>query len=296
MNTANVIALGFFDGIHLGHGALLQTARRRADVLGCKACLLTFDTHPDGLVLGAPVPLINTMADRRAIATECYGMDQVLVFHFDRDAMQTPWEDFVQKTLIEQYHAAHVVCGHDFRFGYRGQGTAVRLREKCAQLGIGCDVIEKVTLDGVTVSSTYIRQLLQTGNIAQANRFLGHPHRLSGRVCPGRHLGRTLGSPTANIIIPPEVLTPKFGVYATQVCVDGVLHPAVTNVGTRPTVGGNHVTVESWILNFQDDLYGREIRVDFHAWLRDEQKFPSLDALKAEIQHNAQQVLEYFQQ
>lgn len=205
-----------------------------------------------------------------------------------------PWEAFVQQTLVEEYHAAYVVCGQDFRFGYRGQGNAARLREKCTRLGIGCDVIDKVTLDGLTVSSTYIRQLLQNGDIAQANRFLGHPHRLSGRVCAGRHLGRTLGIPTANMSIPPEVLIPKFGVYATRVWVDGTPYPAVTNIGTRPTVNGVHVTVESWILNFQGDLYGKEIRVDFHAWLRDEQKFPSLDALKAEIQHNAQQAMTYF--
>lgn len=296
MKPANVIALGFFDGIHLGHGALLQTARRRADELGCSACLLTFDLHPDTLVFGTPVPLINTMADRQAIAKECYAMDQVLVLHFDRETMQMPWEEFVQRILVQEYHAVHVVCGHDFRFGYRGQGTAARLQEKCNQLGIGCDIIGQISLDGIPVSSTYIRQLLQAGDLAQANRFLGHPHRLSGIVCSGRHLGRTLGIPTANIPVPPEVLPPKFGVYATQVWFDRQAHPAVTNVGTRPTVGGKHVTVEPWILNYQGDLYGHEIRVDFHARLRDEQKFPSLDALKEEIHRNAQQTLAYFEE
>lgn len=290
-----MIALGFFDGVHLGHGALLRRARQRADALGVKAAALTFDVHPDTQVLGVPVPLINTAADRERLLREDYAMDEVLVCHFDRAMMHLPWETFVEQTLAQTYHAVHVVCGHDFRFGDQGRGTPALLREKCAALGIGCDVIEKVTLDGITVSSTYIRSLLTQGDMERANRFLGHCHRLTGQVCGGRKIGRTLGIPTANLRLPEGVLAPRFGVYATQVRFDGASHPAVTNVGTRPTVGGTHVTVEPWLLNFDGDLYGKTVQVDFYAHLRDEKKFDSLEDLKAEILRNADQTLAYFQ-
>jgi riboflavin kinase/FMN adenylyltransferase len=294
LTNTRVIALGFFDGVHLGHGALLRQAREQADRLGVGAAVLTFDVHPDTLVFGTEVPLINTAADRTALAEMLYGMDEVLTCHFDRDMMHMPWERFVEQVLAAQYGAVHVVCGHDFRFGDRGAGTAERLKEKCAAMGIGCDIIPKVTLDGVTVSSTHIRKLLAAGDMEAANRFLGHPHRLSGTVCSGRKIGRTLGIPTANIQMPTGILQPAFGVYATKVWIDGAAHPAVTNVGTRPTVGGTHVTVEPWILHFDGDLYGKPVRVEFFRHLRGERKFASLDDLKAEILRNADQTLAYF--
>lgn len=289
-----MIALGFFDGVHLGHGALLRCARRQADRLGVPAAVLTFDVHPDTLVFGTEVPLINAAEDRERLLRDDYAMDEVLTIHFDRQMMELPWEAFVEQILRQTLRAVHVVCGHDFCFGSHGAGNADKLRQKCAALGIGCDVIDKVTLRGITVSSTYIRTLLQQGDIAQANEFLGHCHRLTGQVCSGRGLGRTLGIPTANLHLPAGVLAPRFGVYATQVYFDGGRYPAVTNVGTRPTVGGTHVTVEPWLLQFDGDLYGKTLRVDFCAYLRDELKFDSLAALKAEILRNADQTLDYF--
>ena len=293
-----VIALGFFDGVHIGHAALLACARARADALGVSAAALTFDRHPDELVTGRPVPLINSRTDREWLLREKFHMDEVLLLHFDRKTMHMPWRSFAEDYLVGELGAAHLVCGHDFRFGDRGEGNPERLSALCAELGIGCDVVGRVELDGRTVSSTYIRQLLSSGDVEQAARYLGHPHLLSGTVVPGKQLGRTIGIPTANIYAPDGVLLPRFGVYAARVTLpDGRAYPAVTNVGVRPTVEDRTgITVEPWLLGFDGDLYGRRIRVEFFRYLRGETKFPDLAALRAAILKNAAETRAFFQE
>ena len=264
------MALGFFDGVHIGHGGLLRRTRETADRLGVPAAALTFDTHPDTLVSGHSVPLLNTPEDRAALMQEYYGIDEVLTLHFDRETMTQPWERFAEETLLGRYHAVHLVCGHDFRFGDRGAGNPEKLAAFCAQRGIGFDRIDVIELDGAPVSSTRIRALLEAGDMAEAVRCLGHPHVLTGPVVSGRRLGRTIGIPTANLALPPQLLCP------------------------RHTVGGTHVTVEPWILDFDGDLYGRTLRLEFYTFLRPERKFDSLDALRAAILHNAEQTREFF--
>jgi len=161
---------------------------------------------------------------------------------------------------------------------------------------MGCTIVERVELEGVTVSSTHIRGLIEGGELETAARFLGHPHVLSGTVVPGKQLGRTIGIPTANLMIPDRVIVPAYGVYATRVVTAQGAWPAVTNVGVRPTVDdGEGVTVEPWILDFEGDLYGQTVRVEFYRRLRGEQKFDSLDALKQEILRNAEQTRAYFE-
>ena len=164
---------------------------------------------------------------------------------------------------------------------------------------MGCDIIQKVEQDGITISSTYIRTLIAQGEVERADHFLGHPHTLTNRVAHGKKIGTTtLGFPTVNLLIPQGVIVPAFGVYATRVWFDGQCRCAVTNVGVRPTVEDNdgHVTVEGFILDFDGDLYGHEIRMEFYKYLRPEQCFPSMDALAAEIRRNAQQTRDYFRQ
>ena len=285
-----VLALGFFDGVHLGHGGLLKKTREVANRLGLPAAALTFDTHPDTLVFGAKVPLLNTPEERKYLMQRLYGIDQVLTLHFDRATMEQPWQEFVRKTLVQKYRAAHVVCGHDYRFGAGGRGTPEKLAEECARLGLGFDCIPEIRLEGQTVSSTLIRSLLEGGETAKAVRFLGHPHILTGTVISGRHLGRTLGIPTANFSVPEGILVPKFGVYAARAVFDGQTRPAVVNIGVRPTVDGHTVTVEPWILDFDGDLYGHTLRLELTDFLRPEQKFASLEALKSEILRNAETV------
>ena len=151
---------------------------------------------------------------------------------------------------MDQYNAAGFVCGHDFRFGYRGQGNAALLQQVCREAGIPCIVVPEQTLGGVTVSSTHIRSLMEAGEMEQAVRFLGHPHILTGKVVSGRRLGRTIGIPTANVLIPEGIVALKRGVYAGKCLVEGAIYPAVTNIGSRPTVDGHQVRAESWLLDF----------------------------------------------
>lgn len=290
-----VIALGFFDGVHIGHGALLNMAVKRAAQLGAVAAAETFDVHPETIIFGKDMPLINNMTDREALMKELYGVDEVIFTHFDETMMKVPWQEFVDEFLVRRYGAIHLVCGHDYRFGYKGVGTAEMLKEYCESCGMGCDIIPKVELDDITVSSTYIRTLVETGDMETAARFLGHPHRISGIVVDGRKLGRTLGIPTANILIEDGILQPAHGVYACKAYVDGGIYPAVTNIGVRPTVDDSGtVTVEPYILDFDGDIYGKTLRLDFYKFLRPEQKFDSTDRLKAAIAKNVQETRTLF--
>lgn len=288
-----IYALGFFDGVHCGHQALLKACRRLADEKGCKAGVVTFLGHPDTLVSGVTPPLINTSEDRKRLLL-AYGMDEVVELPFDRAMMNMPWQEFF-RMLRKDYGAAGLVCGHDFRFGYLGQGTASTLQSYCVEHDMSYYVVPEQKMEGITLSSTYIRQVLEEGDMERACEFLGHPHLLSGTVIPGRKLGRTLGIPTANLAIPEGVVVPRFGVYACKARIGAQEYLAVTNVGSRPTVGGHRVTVEPWILDFQGDLYGKSLTLEFFTFLRPEQKFPSLQDLTAEIQKNALQTRKFFE-
>ena len=292
-----VIALGFFDGVHMGHGALLSLCAKRAEELGAVPAAFTFDLHPSALIPGKePTPLLTTPADRRGLMERLYGIQEVIVAHYDDRMMKTPWREFVTDFLVRDHAATHLVVGHDFHFGYKGEGDPQRLQALCAELGIGCDVVPKVELDGITVSSTHIRSLISQGDMDAAVRFLGHPHILTHTVTHGKKLGSTLGFPTVNLTFVPGLLVPAHGVYACKaVFENGGSRMAVTNVGIRPTVeDGDRVTVEGFLLDFDGDLYGQSIRMEFYHYLRPEQKFDSLEALRAEVMRNAQQTREYF--
>lgn len=292
MNQKTVFALGFFDGVHLGHQALLAACRELAEKNGCRAGAVTFADHPDALVLGKAPVLLNTSEARKRLLQH-YGAEEVLELPFDGEMRNMPWRDFVR--MLEKKGAAGFVCGADFRFGHRGEGTAAVLESYCRAAGLACAVVPEQVLDGVTLSSTHIRMLLEAGDVAGANRFLGHPHILSGTVVKGKQLGRTLGFPTANLALPDGLLTPRCGVYATKVTVDGKEYLAVTNIGTRPTVNGQGVNAECHLLDFAGDLYGKEITVAFYGFIRPEQKFESLEELKAQIAADIARVRTIFQ-
>ena len=291
-----VIALGFFDGVHLGHAALLRRTVEAAAQRGVTPAVFTFDRPPKEVVTGVPCPLINSAEDRRELVRRLYGIQEVIMVPFDREMMTTPWDKFVTDILVGRYHAVHLVAGHDHHFGHKNQGSPELLLEKCAELGLGCDIIPKVEVGGITVSSTYIRRLVELGQISRANRFLGHPHTLMGSVRHGRGIGSSRLYPTANLIIPPHVLVPSHGVYVTRATLpEGASYAAVTNVGTRPTVNnGTDITVEACLLDFEGDLYGKTLRLEFFEHLRDEVRFDSLDALKAQIAADAEATRQYF--
>ena len=294
--SRRAVALGFFDGVHRGHGALLRRVGEVSAQKGLVPSAFTFDAHPSSRITGAVTPLLSSPADRADLMRRLYGIQDVIVAHFD-SMMRMDWRDFVTEYLVKEHGAAHVVAGHDFHFGYKGEGNPQRLQDLCRELGIGCDIIPKVELEGITVSSTYIRTLIAQGEMERAMEFLGHPHILTDRVGHGKKLGSTLGFPTVNLHFPEGVLVPAHGVYVTRVRFqDGTSRPAVTNIGVRPTVDdGDRVNVEGYILDFSGDLYGQVIRMEFYKKLRGERKFPSLEALRDEIMKNAQETWDYFQ-
>lgn len=278
-----IYALGFFDGVHLGHQALLAACRELADANGCKAGALTFTNHPDALTTGAAPALISSIEDRKMMLFG-NGAEVVWEFSFDEKMKNTHWSSFL--TQLVEGGAAGFVCGSDFRFGSGGLGTAKKLAAFCEKRGLPYAVVPQQEVDGIRVSSTHIRTLLEEGDVLNASSFLGHPHILTGRVVAGRGLGRTIGVPTANIEVPEGILLPKQGVYACGVAIEGEIYSALTNIGTRPTVDGHHVTVESWLIDFEGDLYGKEVTLAFIMYLRPDQKFDSLEELKAQIEND----------
>ncbi len=290
-NEKRIYALGFFDGVHLGHQALLKACRSLAAELGAGTAAITFDRHPLSLFVRDIPPLINTTADRCRLL-RWFGMEKIKVCPVTREVMSTPWRDFLEELLAEG--AVGFVCGDDFRFGARGEGDGEKLLAFCRERGLPCVIIPEQTVDGLRVSSTYIRRQLVSGDMATAVRFLGHPHILTGEVVPGKQLGRRLGIPTANLRLPEGLMVPKFGVYACRCRIGEERHGAVTNIGTRPTVAGESITVEPWILDYSADLYGREITLEFRRFLRPERKFSSLEELKAQIHRDAEETRALF--
>ena len=293
MNERRVIALGFFDGVHIGHGALLKKTCERAAELGAIPAAMSFDTHPDTLVFGTPTELLNTMDERKQLMQSLYGIEDVIFCHFDKAMMNMDWEAFVEDYLIRELHACHLVCGHDYHFGARGFGNAERLTEKCRALGLGCDVIGEVKLDGVTVSSTYLRRLLKEGRMEEAVRFLGHGHIISGIVQHGDSRGHTLGLPTANLALDASLLVPAFGVYGGWADAGELgRFPAAVNLGVHPTVHElPRPVAEASLLGFDGDLYGKFLRLELLFQVRPEQRFSSLPELTAQIARDQQTVL-----
>ncbi len=289
-----VVALGFFDGVHLGHQALMMTARERAEQLAAVPSVITFDAHPDAVVRGMDVALLGDLEERKSLIARVGGIDDIHVFHFDRQFMRVAWEDFVRQ-VKDELGAVHLVIGWDFCCGWRGEGTAARIAAWCGEHDMGCDIVEQVTLDGTPVSSTYIRSLVAAGDMERAARFLGHAYSVSHAVVHGCQRGRRMGIPTINFPIPEGIIVPRYGVYATCAHLASGPQCAVTNVGVRPTFAGDgRVTVETNLLDYAGELYGQNVRIDFLAFLRDETRFPSQAALAEQIRRDIDNTRRYF--
>ena len=289
-----VIALGFFDGVHLGHQALMARAVERGREHGLEPAVFTFDRSPREFVTGKPVPLLTSPEERRRLVEESFPIRRVIVAKFDRAMMTMPWMDFL-RVLAGRYNAGWLVAGHDFRFGHRNEGDAALLARGAAELGMGWDIIPAVAVDGVAVSSTRIRSLLEEGRAEEAGRLLGRPFSIAGTIAHGKGLGSRIGRPTLNLLPGGDQLIPARGVYVAAAELAGRRFPAVTNVGVRPTVdrdGG--VTVESHLLEAEGDFYGESCRVSLLKRLRPEEEFPGLRELQAQIAADAEAAREYF--
>ena len=296
-DPSSVLTTGTFDGVHLGHAAVLRYVVERARAVGGTPTLVTFDPHPrEVLGLGA-VDLLTTVAERARLAG-ALGIERVVVVPFTRELSTLSPEAWVRDLLGGAIGLREIVIGYDHRFGHARAGSVQTLRALAREHAFGVDVVPELVVDGgergLAVSSSAIRDALRAGDAAGASARLGRAHALPGTVVRGAQRGRTIGFPTANLQpVSDRLLVPADGVYATRVQVGdaGVAwHDAMTNVGTRPTVeeGGGR-TIESHLLGFDGDLYGRAVRVAFHRRLRDERRFDGLDALTAQLREDAEQ-------
>jgi riboflavin kinase/FMN adenylyltransferase len=281
------VTIGTFDGIHLGHQALLARLSAHRARLNRAAMVLTFEPMPREYLSAGQTPARLTSFRERWRVLEHLRVDVVWVLRFGEALRNLSGEDFAQLLALE-LRAPVVVVGHDFRFGRNGEATAEVLREAGRRLGFEVDVVEPVTLDGDRVSSSAVRAALARGDFEQARRWLGRPYSMIGRVASGNRLGRRLGFPTANLGIERR-RSPVEGIFAVRV--HGIASealPAVASLGRRPTVAGGEPLLEVHVFDFSADLYGRRIEVEFVAKLRDEERFADLDALVAQMHRDAQ--------
>ncbi|MEG2377229.1 MAG: riboflavin biosynthesis protein RibF [Clostridia bacterium] len=276
-----VIALGFFDGVHRGHGALLRAVAAHARELNASPAALLFEEHPQK-VIGGKLSLINTTREREFLMRKLYGINDVVHIPFDDALRHMNWEVFAREVLVNKLCACYTVAGYNYRFGYMGNGTPELLNAVCP-----CDIIPPVMQDGTPISSTRIRALIENGNMRRAEALLGHPHIIISPVMAGNQLGRTLGIPTINQHFESGILVPRLGVYSSRVCVDGMCYKGVTNIGVRPTVETSAAPrAETHIIGFDGNLYGREVELQFVDFLRPELRFSSVLELKTQIEHD----------
>jgi riboflavin kinase/FMN adenylyltransferase len=280
--TRPVLALGNFDGLHRGHLKIVERVKRGAAEHGGTPMAMTFDPHPPRIVRPDKAPPLLMTKVQRLEALHRAGIACVAVVRFTRDLSQWEPETFVEKVLVDWLRVSEVWVGANFLFGHDRTGTFSLLRTLGARYGFRADKIDPVRYKDFVVSSTRVRRLVSEGRVDEAGALLGRHYLVDGVVVEGRRRGRELGFPTANVATENELLPPH-GVYATTVSVDGVTHPAVTNVGTRPTFGEETVTVEAHLLGYSGNLYGRTVRVAFVQRLRDERRFEGIDALREQI-------------
>jgi riboflavin kinase/FMN adenylyltransferase len=278
-----VLALGNFDGLHRGHTKILERLRRVAAEHGATPVVMTFDPHPPRVVRPDKAPPLLMTKAQKLEALEDAGVHGVAIVRFTPELSQWDPETFVRTVLVEWLHVSEVWVGANFLFGRDRAGNFSLLRTLGARYGFKAEKIDPVRYKDFVVSSTRVRRLISEARVDEASALLGHAYAIDGMVVRGDQRGRTLGFPTANLCTDNELIPPH-GVYATTAIVDGIVHPSITNIGTRPTVDqSGKTTVETHLFDVDRDLYGMTIRLAFVQRLRDERAFESLDALKAQI-------------
>lgn len=291
-----VVTIGKFDGRHKGHQKLLREMLKLKERYGYQTAVFTFDQAPASLVTGMPQQMITTNQERRN-NMEKMGIDMLVEYPFTEHASHMPPERFVKDILVDQLHARAIVVGTDCGFGYKRQGNAALLQRLADVYGYEAVVIEKEKDDTRDISSTYVKEELQRGNIEKANKLLGEPYAIHGYVRHGNHIGGPrLGFPTVNLLPPAEKYLPPFGVYVSKVLIDGSWYGGVTNIGRKPTVAGdNPVGVETYIFGLQKNLYGKMIEVQLLHFTRPERRFESLELLQAQITQDKAFAQEYLE-
>lgn len=281
--TPTAVALGNFDGIHQGHRQVILPVLNHD--CGARATVVTFNPHPKEFFTGQRRSLL-TPHEEKALQLESIGVEQLVLLPFNRELADLSPIQFVHEILVRHLQARHISVGEDFRFGYKRMGGAAELSAIASVFGIGVTIVPLLMFGGKRISSSAIRESLSEGDLQTANRMLGRPYRLIGQVVQGQQLGRTIGFPTANLQVPSEKMIPRQGVYGVRVSgFEGdAVSLGVMNIGNRPTVNGLNQTIEVHLLDWTGDLYGKTLSVELEEFIRPEQKFASLDELKAQIQ------------
>jgi riboflavin kinase/FMN adenylyltransferase len=288
-----VVTIGNFDGVHLGHQKILHEVLDGARAASLAGTVLTFYPHPSRVLRPADAPCLLATLPQRLAAFETAGMHAALVLRFDAELAKVTAEDFVRLYLVETLRARAVMVGDNFRFGNRGAGDVRLLETLGQQCRFEVHVVPPVVVDGVVVSSSAIRQALGEGRVDAAAKMMGRPFALVGEIQPGAGQGRKLIVPTLNLATEQECL-PKNGVYATETVVAGKTYHSATNVGMRLTFNGTRLAIESHLFDFSETLISGGMEIRFHARLRDEQKFPSPEALRRQVLADIERAREYF--
>ncbi|MCI7145184.1 MAG: bifunctional riboflavin kinase/FAD synthetase [Clostridiales bacterium] len=278
-----VVALGNFDGVHRGHQQIIGRTVKEAEAAGIRSGVFTFSNHTSTVLDNVPAVKNILYADEKAAILESMGVDYMFNIPFDRNILTMSPERFIEEILVDKFNIREAYCGFNYRFGFKGAGTPEVLMREGLKRGFGIHVQEPYEIDGIVVSSTYIRQLIEEGRMEECTRFMGRMYTIGGEVVVGNKLGRTIGFPTSNLIIDESMVTPPNGVYITLCTYNGVRYPSVTNVGVKPTIGTYNKNVETHIFNFDKELYGKEIRVEFIRRTRPEKKFSDVEELSAQI-------------
>ncbi|MGN0764358.1 MAG: bifunctional riboflavin kinase/FAD synthetase [Aristaeellaceae bacterium] len=288
-----VLVLGMFDGVHRGHQRLLMQGVELSEAEHLPLNVCTFEPHPLQVLRPEKAPPLLTTLTERAGVMATFGVDNLCVHTFNRAMADQDPEDYLAE-LVRTYQPRHIVCGFNFTFGKGGQGDGEMLAAYGQVYGYETHIVPEVMLDGATVSSTRIRALLAQGDIRGANRLLGHAYTLSGRVEDGKHIGRTMGFPTANVRVPAGKALPAYGVYACWLQTAEATYPAVMNVGRHPTLPEGHVTVEAYVLDACLQLYGKKVRLSLMNFQRPERRFDDVEELKNQIAQDARDCRAYF--
>lgn len=279
--SKTVVALGFFDGVHIAHQKIIQSAVNFAKENNLSPIALTFDKSPLEILSPEKVSYITDSA-KKADLIKKLGADTEFLALSEKLLSMTP-EEFVKDILVDGFHISHAVCGYNYRFGKNGAGNTDTLYNLGKKYGFTVEICGEVTLHKESVSSSNIRNHIREGNIKSANALLGYNFAIRGTVTEGKRLGKTLGFPTANVFFEKGSVLPLCGVYKTLAVIDNIKSPAITNVGINPTVGGEKMRSETYIHGFSEDIYGKNITIEFIDFIREERKFANLDELKAQI-------------
>lgn len=291
-----VLTLGVFDGLHLGHQRIMQTVVERSKEAGAHSTAITFDPHPRAVLHPDSAPPLLQTLDQRLANFEVLGIEQAIVIPFTKEFAAQPAEDFLYEIIHDRLQAKEVYLGKGFAFGKGRGGNIAMLRKFSAELGFFADEVPEVTLRGQRISSSMIRNLLAEGRTNLARRMLGRPYGVEGVIIRGNRRGHTIGFPTANLK-PHNRVIPKFGVYASATLVEGAWRRSITNIGVRPTFENDaEPSIETYIFDFDGELYGDVLRVRFLHRIRDERKFNGIEELKAQIEKDSARALNYFRQ